>query len=501
MGIYKGSTCIAGINLFPAGQAALDNKANISLDNLSSAGKAKIAVKQYLSTETYNMNDIVLAVTNNEVSMHRSKVDNNVGNPLTDTDKWEAINLGGGGSSRNIGEIIPSILPLTDASLHLLDGALITSSSIYSDFIDHIASLTTNYSNLFVTESAWQTSVSTYGVCGKFVYDSTNNTVRLPKITGIVEGTTDMTALGDLVEAGLPNFTGTFDIQNYTNDSPIIQEPHGAVTREQIEPGGIWGTVYAVNKDNQNTWISQISAKATRATIDPSVVEPIYGNSNTVQPQTIKILFYICITANIRTGDTMTSDLVIDKSSPIVALKNADFDYADTTAPEAQKTIQYAALDKNSNYIGTFYHDHDGSNNMTTGFTSVRSVNNQDVMANFGIGVNSSGVDFAYGTAGVQQSITNWSFPQGTYTQIAIGAGYSSYQAPSDGWFCFIGVTTVANGYIYCNNELGLYDICVAGASGLTVSLIVPCSKGMSYRVDWGGATPTEFYFVSAIGG
>lgn len=33
----------------------------------------------------------------------------------------------------------------------------------------------------FCTEAEWQTAVTTYGVCGKFVYDSTNNTVRLPK--------------------------------------------------------------------------------------------------------------------------------------------------------------------------------------------------------------------------------------------------------------------------------------------------------------------------------
>jgi len=33
----------------------------------------------------------------------------------------------------------------------------------------------------FITESEWQSTVSTYGVCGKFVYDSVNNTVRLPK--------------------------------------------------------------------------------------------------------------------------------------------------------------------------------------------------------------------------------------------------------------------------------------------------------------------------------
>lgn len=33
----------------------------------------------------------------------------------------------------------------------------------------------------FTTEANWQSAVSIYGVCGKYVYDSENNTIRLPK--------------------------------------------------------------------------------------------------------------------------------------------------------------------------------------------------------------------------------------------------------------------------------------------------------------------------------
>ena len=63
---------------------------------------------------------------------------------------------------------------------------------------------------IFCTEAQWQTSATTYGVCGKFVYDSVNNTVRLPKITGKIDGTTDVTVLGDLTPlfVKLPNITG-----------------------------------------------------------------------------------------------------------------------------------------------------------------------------------------------------------------------------------------------------------------------------------------------------
>ena len=85
--------------------------------------------------------------------------------------------------SREIGEIVQSTIPLTDAGLHLLDGSQLSGSGIYADFVDYISGLTSTYSNLFCTEAEWQQSVTDYGVCGKFVYDNTNDTVRLPKTT------------------------------------------------------------------------------------------------------------------------------------------------------------------------------------------------------------------------------------------------------------------------------------------------------------------------------
>lgn len=91
------------------------------------------------------------------------------------------INVSSGGASRNIGEIVASTIPLTDAGLHLLDGSLISGSGSYSAFVDYIAGLVADYPGLFDTEANWQSAVTTYGVCGKFVYDSVNNTVRLPK--------------------------------------------------------------------------------------------------------------------------------------------------------------------------------------------------------------------------------------------------------------------------------------------------------------------------------
>lgn len=191
---------------------------------------------------------------------------------------------------RNIGEIVASTIPLTDAGLHLLDGALIDGNGIYSDFVDYIASIYDASANYFCTEAEWQQSVTDYGACGKFVYDDANNTVRLPKITGFVEGTINPTTLGDLTQAGLPNITASWNSAQYD---------------------GGWGTpegaVYGV-KNNSPEYNS--GSAGMRAYFNASRSSSIYGNSSTVQPQSIKVLYYIVIANTTKTQVQVDLDQV-----------------------------------------------------------------------------------------------------------------------------------------------------------------------------------------------
>ena len=197
-----------------------------------------------------------------------------------------------GGSGYEVGDIVIRSTPTNDAGKHLFDGAKFSGDGIYSAFVNYIAGLVTNHPCLFVTESDWQTAVTTYGVCGKFVYDSTNNTVRLPKITGIIEGTTDLTALGDLIEAGLPNITGSCGSFRCggNNTSGALY-----LTSTATVGGGTGGAGFNAN-------------------IDASRSNSIYNNSNTVQPQTIKVLYYIVVATTTKTDievdiDNIATDL------------------------------------------------------------------------------------------------------------------------------------------------------------------------------------------------
>lgn len=161
---------------------------------------------------------------------------------------------------RAIGELAWSLLPIRSAGYHLLDGSLIYSTGIYAAFYNYMVQLKNSGSAdaAFCTETEWQNSVTNYGVCGKFVLNTTNGTVRLPKVTGHVEGTIDATALGDLIEAGLPNIIGARE---------ALSHSYGYV-------------------QGQSTAVLVQSAAAQN---------PIYGNSTTVQTQSIKGFIYIIV--------------------------------------------------------------------------------------------------------------------------------------------------------------------------------------------------------------
>ena len=215
------------------------------------------------------------------------------------------------GSGRNIGETVFSLIPLTDAGLHLLDGSLLQVGGIYDSFITHVASLQTAYPGLFITEENWQSSVTSYGVCGKFVYTE-GTSLRLPKITGFVEGTLDATELGNLVEAGLPNITGE---SNIGGNAPKTVPSSGALKQVRYQLNAV---VNATSSD-----ISDLA----QTTLDASLSNSIYGKSTTVQPQAIQGYLYMVVATAPKTDvqvniDNITTDLNSKAGTDLSNLSN-----------------------------------------------------------------------------------------------------------------------------------------------------------------------------------
>lgn len=253
--------------------------------------------------------------------------------PLEEVEKINEIidNLGG----KEIGEIFYSLTPQQAAGYHLADGTLISGSGTYAAFVNHMADLYEAEANCFCTEAEWQTSITTYGACGKFVYDSENNTVRLPKVTGFIEGTIDSNTLGDLVEAGLPDHTHT-----YTDVYAAFGQGRGG----------------------EYPLVSSSNTSDTKTTSGAS--NSIYGNSNTVQPQSIKGYVYIVISNVTKTAvqsdiDEIATDLNgkadtdLSNISPSTSAKSTITswgvpDYANQVRGDGISAFTYIACTKDS---------------------------------------------------------------------------------------------------------------------------------------------------------
>lgn len=315
-----------------------------------------------------------------------------------------------------IGQIISSIVPLTDAGLHLLDGSLIQGGGIYNNFVQYIANLFNLYPQCFTDETTWQNTVNSKGVCGKFVYDSTNNTVRLPKITGFIEGTINSNALGDLVEAGLPNITGTMQT------SPGRSGYYGT---------GALGDYAFENQTNIYNVTGSSSGTLYGMQIDASRSSSIYGNSNTVQPQAIKVFYYIVVATTTKTDievdiDEIVTDLnskandadVIHKTGAeiIGGVKTLTYPFIRkmeeldvTTAPLSDQYINWITpRDKNGidvGYFGTAYYTDE---KLTSRLGVTRFVNGQPIYAEIYVAIGKNGTITTYApTPNVSSNGTN----------------------------------------------------------------------------------------------
>ena len=230
-----------------------------------------------------------------------------------------ASGTGGGGSSRNIGELVQSTLPQNDATLHLLDGSLILAGGSYDAFYLYMKDLYDGglYPDLFETEANWQASVSTYGVCGKFVFED-GVSVRIPKMEGFTEGTINPTDLGNLTEAGLPNITG--GVNNVAFDS--------------YKTSNVDGAFNSITNVSDATDGSSSAERHCNFTFSASASNSIYGNSTTVQPQSIKVLYYVCVATAVKTGVAVDIDNIMTDLSAIQHGSTIIFDTLNNTAKQ-----------------------------------------------------------------------------------------------------------------------------------------------------------------------
>lgn len=94
----------------------------------------------------------------------------------------QEIRTSSGGSSLVFGTIVPSLLPLSNMSLVLLDGSILRADGVYGAGVTRIIALQTSNPDMFLSETDWQERKATYGEVERFVIGDDDGvaTLRLP---------------------------------------------------------------------------------------------------------------------------------------------------------------------------------------------------------------------------------------------------------------------------------------------------------------------------------
>lgn len=199
---------------------------------------------------------------------------------------------------------VGTILPTTgaiDESLgyqRYANGQLIANvSSQAPDLVKFLEFQEAHAPNLLCSETEWQTSLtlSTLGQVGKYVWNKEEDSVRIPRIVNI-QGMMDMNNVGNMIEAGLPNITGSWDTHDRGYNA-------GGYTSGALRNGSFYVDTIK--------YMSQSSAIGTYNGFyfDASRSSTVYGNSDTVQEESILYPYVLQIATGVQYKTPVQNEL------------------------------------------------------------------------------------------------------------------------------------------------------------------------------------------------
>ena len=147
----------------------------------------------------------------------------------------------------------------------------------------------------------------TYGIADYYGIDEENERIFLPRNKYFFQLTDDVSKVNNMVEAGLPNLAGTI-----------------SGTHSNVEWSGVFKRT---NNIDNLTGSSYAGFGCASGTFNASDFNPIYGNSDTVQPPSSLKLLYYCV------GNTVVNDSEIDAGALVAEMEQKANIFLDNTLP------------------------------------------------------------------------------------------------------------------------------------------------------------------------
>lgn len=202
------------------------------------------------------------------------------------------------GSSLPTGFIIPAVGKISDERFTLLDGKTLSRAGTYEAFCNKVVSEVQAGNWFACSEDEYNSDISTYGQCGKFVVS--NDYIRIPKITRFIGATITLSEIGKTYKESLPNIKGK------------ISERYGLANA--IHTGSFYGNTTATNN------VSGSSSGTGRDNIyfNASRYSSTYKDGAKVQPNHTKYPYYMVISTE---GQTASVEIDINQVYEDLELK------------------------------------------------------------------------------------------------------------------------------------------------------------------------------------
>lgn len=432
-------------------------------------------------------------------------------------------------SSLPVGSLINACIPIVNAGLHLTDGGVISSIGTYSAFATYLNTLVSTYPNLFTDEATWQSTVSTYGQCCKFVIDSGANTIRLPLIKGIVHGTNTLADLGNLTAQGrqlVKTYSSGQAWYRIYSDGWIEQGNVSTVSSASVTTINLLQTMNDTNYSVSVT-MNHMSAQTASgvsvmfggafSTSQIKIVQDYTGDNygtaafwvvrgygaipTTFDLGEAQISYYLVIGTSVKTDIVIDIDQITNDLS-LKAEKTESYIGVATTGNQDLNTF----ITSGYRFIGTGTHTNTPASN-TSGFLEVfKATGGTTILQKFVESGASSKLYSRYysGSAWSTWSQQNSFAPSSRYVDITLGASGSTYTAPADGYVNIAGTTAVAGGYVGLENQNSTpykYIRSNTGTSGnTTLGCMLPVKKGDVTIYRYASISSTYFQFIYSEG-
>lgn len=449
----------------------------------------------YKSTETYGLNEWVTGIVGEKKSIYQSLIAANTGNPLTDTTKWQKVELGGGTATPLL-SIRPALY--VDESLGLdyyLNGQLLTVNANLQGAVNELKKLKAIRPSLFCTEEEWQAEkeASDHGQVGKFVLNETAGTLRLPAVINI-QGVFDLQNAGLTVEAGLPN---------------IKSENIGFVRSGSSIDGG--GAIKVTSKGRyaEGAYVNQ-GWSGTFA-LNAADSSSYYKDGATVQSEAIQYPWVIRLATGQETEVNIRNDI-----ESIVPYTLFDSKYSEAKQYNASWVLGGSTLSKSvyptAHEVALVEYNPEIADGTTVELPSGGSYTKRGVSGGITVKLSTDETvtEYDWKLDTVAETLTvptlngSEDLLSDRYDDLELKASGSTYTAPANGWFWIQKLSSSTGQYLTpvikdSNGNIKYTLTSQPTAAGYDAEILAPVSKGdvISIGYSVGGATKS-FRFIYA---